>query len=63
MNLSIPYWKMNFLFPSLPVELQHMVVSYVTRPTDLKALCMTSKQLSELATPVLFSSVDLRQWG
>ena len=54
---------MNFPFLSLSVELQLMVVSYVTRPTDLKALCITSKQLSALATPVLFSTVDLRPYG
>lgn len=51
---------MEFLFLSLSVELQHMVVSHITRPTDLKALCHTSKQMSALATPVLFYTVDLR---
>lgn len=51
---------MEFPFLSLSVELQHMVVSHITRPTDLKALCLTSKQMSALATPVLFNTVDLR---
>ena len=51
---------MEFPFLSLPVELQHMVISHVTRPTYLKALCLTSKQMSALATPVLFSTIDLR---
>lgn len=50
-----------FPFLRLPVELQVRVLSYVTRYSSLRSLCLVSKQLSYIATPRLFYKVDLRQ--
>lgn len=54
-----------FPFLHLPVELQTCIVNNVTRYADLKALCLVSKEVSDIATPRLFQKVDLRQkeWG
>lgn len=52
---------MSSCFVALVVELQLMIVSYITRPSDLKALCLVSKRLSIIATPVLYHTVDLRK--
>lgn len=40
-------------------EIQVMIFRYITRPSDLKNLCLVSKELSSIATPVLYYRVDL----
>ena len=52
--------KMPFPFLSLPLELQTEAVNYLREYSDLKALRLTSKQLSDIATPRLYYKVDLR---
>lgn len=47
-------------FIGLAIELQLMIMSFITRPTDLKVLCLVSKHCSTLATPALYYTVDLR---
>ena len=47
-------------FIGLAIELQLMITSFITRPTDLKALCLVCKQISAIATPALYHTVDLR---
>lgn len=47
-------------FIGLAIELQLMIMSYITRPTDLKVLCLVCKHLSTIATPALYCTVDLR---
>lgn len=51
----------SFLFLHLPVELQIGVLSHVTRYSSLRALCLVSKEVADIATPRLFHKVDLRQ--
>lgn len=47
-------------FLRLPVELQIKVLNNISLYSDLKALRMTSKELSNIATPRLYRKVDLR---
>lgn len=49
-----------FPFLRLPVELQVKVLDQISKYSDLKAFLLTSKELSDLATPCLYKSVDLR---
>lgn len=49
-----------FPFLRLPVELQVKVVDQISKYSDLKAFLLTSKELSDLATPCLYKIVDLR---
>lgn len=44
---------------SIPPELQAAIVSYITRPSDLKSLCLTCEQLSAVATEQLYNEVYL----
>lgn len=37
-----------------------MITSFITSPTDLKALCLVCKRISAIATPALYYTVDLR---
>ena len=50
-------------FTNIPPELKIKIISYVQRPGDLKALCLTSKLLQELATPFLYRTVSLKLGG
>lgn len=43
----------------LPAELLCAVIALIPRPSDLKALCLTSKALRKVATPALFRDVVL----
>ena len=52
--------KITFPFLSLPVELQTEAVNYLRNYSDLKALCLTSKHLFDIATPRLYYELDLR---
>ena len=52
--------KMTFPFWCLPNELQIEVVNNISRYSDLKALCLMSKPLLEIATPRIYYKVDLR---
>lgn len=36
-----------------------MIIEYVTNPTDLKSLCLVSKEVSALVIPALYQQVDL----
>ncbi|KAK3709583.1 hypothetical protein LTR37_010804 [Vermiconidia calcicola] len=44
---------------SITPELQSLVMSYIPRQTDLKNLCLTSKQLRSIAVPRLYRAVKL----
>lgn len=43
------------------MELQTEAVNYLRNYSDLKALCLVSKQLSDIATARLFCELDLSQ--
>ncbi|EOD43867.1 hypothetical protein UCRNP2_9432 [Neofusicoccum parvum UCRNP2] len=43
----------------LSIEIWSMVVDYVLRPTDLKSLCLTCKQLHQIAVRNLYREVTL----
>lgn len=47
-------------FLRLPVELQTETVSYLSNYSDLRALRLVSKRVSDIATPHLYNKVDLR---
>lgn len=47
----------------MPAEIKIKIISYVQRPADLKALCLTSKLLQEFATPFLYRTVSLKLGG
>lgn len=51
---------MTILFLNLPVELQIEVVNNISLYSDLKALCLVSKALNNIATPKIYYQVDLR---
>lgn len=40
--------------PDLPAELRAMAVQYITHPSDLYSLCLTSRDLCSIATPLLY---------
>lgn len=44
---------------SLATEVQSMIFQYITRPSDLKTLCLICKELSTVTTPALYYQVDL----
>lgn len=50
-------------FDDIPLELQTQIISYVQRPGDLKALCLTSKLVRKIATPFLHQTVSLKLGG
>lgn len=47
-------------FIGLAIELQLMIMGFITRPTDLKVLRLVCKHISTIATPALYYTVDLR---
>lgn len=51
----------TFPFLGLPVELQVEVVNNISLYSDLRALCLTSKEVSSIATPRLYYKVDLKR--
>lgn len=53
--------EIAFRFLHLPRELQTGIVNNVSRYSDLKALCLVSKEVSDIATPRLFYRVDLKK--
>ena len=55
--------EIAFPFLSLPVELQTGIMNYLRDYSDLKALCLASKHVSEIATPRLYYELDLRNEG
>lgn len=52
--------EIAFPFLRLPVELQAEIINNISLYSDLKALCLVSKELSNVATPRLYYKVDLR---
>ena len=48
---------------SLPLELQTVVVNYLRNYSNLKALCLASKHISDVATPRLYYELNLRNGG
>lgn len=53
--------RRTFQFLGLPIELQVEVLSYITHYSSLRALCLVSKEVSDIATPRLFYRIDLRR--
>lgn len=51
--------KMLSRFLSISIDIQIMIINYITQPRDLKALCLVSKNISALAAPILYYQVDL----
>ena len=43
----------------LPAESQTTIVAYIPRPSDLKVIFLTSRQLRAIATPILYRQVFL----
>ena len=50
-------------FKYIPLEIKIKIISYLQRPGDLKALCLTSKLVREIATPFLYQTVSLKLGG
>ncbi|KZM26141.1 uncharacterized protein EKO05_0000470 [Ascochyta rabiei] len=46
-------------FTTLPTDLKTLVVDHISRPTDLKSLCLTSKQLREITVRRLYRQVTI----
>lgn len=44
---------------SAAIEVRRMIFQYITRPSDLKSLCLICKELSAITIPVLYFQVDL----
>ncbi|KAI9659242.1 MAG: hypothetical protein M1829_006582 [Trizodia sp. TS-e1964] len=47
----------------LSTDIKSLIVSFVTRPKDLQALCLVCKQLREIATRHLYRIVELDVGG
>ena len=46
-------------FTKLPTDLKTLIVEHINRPTDLKSLCLTSKQLRDISARRLYRSVTI----
>ncbi|KAF3033560.1 hypothetical protein E8E12_002528 [Didymella heteroderae] len=46
-------------FTKLPTDLKTLVIDHILRPTDLKSLCLTSKQLREITVRRLYREVSI----
>ncbi|MCJ1287072.1 hypothetical protein MMC26_006420 [Xylographa opegraphella] len=46
-------------FKDLPLDIKHTIISFIDRPTDLKNLCLGSKELRDISTPILYRSIHL----
>lgn len=47
-------------FNDVPLDVKkNIILGYITRPEDLKSLCLTSKRLRDIATPPLYRKVLL----
>lgn len=55
--------KIAFPISSLPVELQTGIVNFLRDYSDLRALCLASKHISDIATPRLYYKLDLSNGG
>lgn len=51
---------MPLSFLKLPIEVQVEVVNNISLYSDLKALCLVSEELCNLATPRIYHKVDLK---
>lgn len=58
-SVANPAMQTTSPFLRLPVELRSEVVNHLNHPKDLKALCLTSKEICDVATPRLYHRVDL----
>ncbi|KAI9878317.1 MAG: hypothetical protein M1830_001250 [Pleopsidium flavum] len=45
-------------FPDLSLDLKSLIISYIDRPTDLKSLCLTSKDVRDVAVRELYRNVS-----
>ena len=43
----------------LPSELQTAIISWIFRPNDIASVCLVSKQLYDIAMPLLYHSIFL----
>lgn len=50
----------TFPFLHLPVELQFQILNHIKRCSDLKVICLTSKEINDIAKPFLYHSVELK---
>lgn len=55
----VPTLPRIFRFLGLPVEIRCEVVDHLSGPSDIKALCLVSKEICNIATPRLYNRVDL----
>ncbi|KAF1361900.1 hypothetical protein EJ07DRAFT_164371 [Lizonia empirigonia] len=46
-------------FTKLPTDIKTLVVGHISRPTDLKSLCLTSRQLGEITARRLYRQVTI----
>jgi hypothetical protein len=46
-------------FTKLPTDLKTLIVEHINRPTDLKSLCLTSKQLRDISARRLYREVTI----
>ncbi|KAG9199406.1 hypothetical protein G6514_008565 [Epicoccum nigrum] len=46
-------------FTKLPTDLKTLIIEHINRPTDLKSLCLTSKQLRDISARRLYREVTI----
>ena len=46
-------------FQSLSADIKTLIVEHVLRPSDLKSICLTTKELHEIAVRFLYRNVSL----
>ncbi|KAI9888629.1 MAG: hypothetical protein M1814_006569 [Vezdaea aestivalis] len=49
--------KMDIL--NLPYDLKSLILSYITRPTDMKSLCLVSREIHDIIIRQLYRRIDL----
>ena len=47
---------------SLPLDVKVLILGNIPSKADLKALCLTSKELQDVAIPFLYHTICLRIW-
>ncbi len=53
---------MELRFLDLPLEMQHEIISHISRVEDLKALCLVSQYMYDLVRLELYCHLDLGSW-
>ncbi|MCJ1411703.1 hypothetical protein MMC19_005795 [Ptychographa xylographoides] len=46
-------------FNDISLDIKRLIISFIDRPTDLKNLCLSNKELQAISTPILYKTIHL----